>query len=152
MEIWTEHLDPLDVVGSENRMDKQIWTSLNWCISLVMSFNKKIKESVPSLIFLFKMCRKWFFISASHLWENLREVFHINRIPVYLFVLWVSSVIRGSDWEQHDVTPRGFLERQGDGDATSLSSQVRLHAINWARHGGGETWGIVDTSEWDKFK
>lgn len=50
--------------------------------------------------------------------------------PVQLFILGVCSVIRGAYWEQHDITSRGFLECQGDWDASTLSSQVGLHTKN----------------------
>lgn len=65
--------------------------------------------------------------------ENIFETpFHLNRIPVELFILGVSSIIRGTYREQHDVTPCGLLEGQGDGDASTLTGQVRLHAKNCA--------------------
>lgn len=52
-------------------------------------------------------------------------------IPVELFILGVSSIIRGPYREQHDVTSRGLLEGQGDRDASALTSQVRLHTKDY---------------------
>lgn len=40
----------------------------------------------------------------------------------------MSAIVGGSNGEQHDVTPCGLLEGQSDGDASTLASQVRLHA------------------------
>lgn len=48
-------------------------------------------------------------------------------VPVDFLILGVSSIIRGSNRKQHDVTPRGLLEGQGNRDASSLTSKVGLH-------------------------
>lgn len=67
-------------------------------------------------------------------WESFFETpSYLNHTPVKLFILGVSSIIRGSDREKHDVTSCGLLEGQGDGDASTLTGQVRLHT----KHCGG---------------
>lgn len=50
--------------------------------------------------------------------------------PVELFILGVCPIIRGTYWEQHDIASSGFLECQGDRDASTLSSQVGLNTKN----------------------
>lgn len=59
--------------------------------------------------------------------------FYLSNTPVNLFILGVSSIIGGSDREEHDITSCGLLEGQGDGDASTLTGQVRLHAKNYGR-------------------
>ncbi len=54
-------------------------------------------------------------------------------VPVDLFILGVSAIIGGSHREQHDVTSGGLLEGQGDGDASTLASQVRLHTKDYGK-------------------